>query len=347
MSSARSRGLLLIGGAALSLAITCGTLSAQGRTHAVEVPRPRRPIQLVAPAVVEPSSRLVEVDAQMQGRLLWVHKEPGAPVARGEVLAQLDASIEEATVALRRAELERASAVLSRVEAGARATERDQALADLQRAGAERDRARLELDRARSLVERGVGPRQMLDRAEVDHSVADALLKAADARARELAEGARSEVVLEARADVARAEAAFLLAEAQLERTRLRSPIDGRCIYRYREPGEVVGRPIDKVPVLTIAGNGPLRLRADVDAREIARVAVGQPVEATAPAFPGRRFTGRVVEVEHIMGRKNIRTDRPREKIDTKILEVVVELEPSEDISLPLGLEVTATFLEP
>lgn len=47
------------------------------------------------------------------------------------------------------------------------------------------------------------------------------------------------------------------------------------------------------------------------------------------------------------MGRKNIRTDRPREKVDTKILEVVVELEPSPDLTLPLGLEVTATFLEP
>lgn len=254
---ASRRWIFLSGAAALSGLLGVCALAADARPQVSVVPQPRRPIRLVAPAVVEPSSRLVEVDAQLQGRLIAVHKQPGAPVAEGEVLAELDRSLEEATVALRQADLARARAVLSRVEAGARQTERDRARAELQRVGAERDRARIEEARARSLVERGVGTQQTLDLAQADRRVAEALLAAAFTRKRELEEGARAEVVLEARADVARAEAALQLADAQLELTRLRSPIDGRCVYRYREPGEVVGRPIDKVPVLTVAGNGP------------------------------------------------------------------------------------------
>jgi HlyD family secretion protein len=36
---------------------------------------------------------------------------------------------------------------------------------------------------------------------------------------------------------------------------------------------------------------------------------------------------GKVVEVARRMGRKNVRTDDPTERIDTKILEVVLELD--------------------
>ena len=49
-----------------------------------------------------------------------------------------------------------------------------------------------------------------------------------------------------------------------------------------------------------------------MDARDIARVALGQAVEASTPSFPGETFRGRVVEVERTVGRKNFRTDRPR-----------------------------------
>ena len=84
-----------------------------------------------------------------------------------------------------------------------------------------------------------------------------------------------------------------------------------------------------------------------MDASEITRVALGQEVVASAAAFPGRELRGHVITIERVMGRKNIRTDRPREKVDTKVLEVVVELEPTDDLTLPLGLEVTAIFLEP
>jgi HlyD family secretion protein len=43
------------------------------------------------------------------------------------------------------------------------------------------------------------------------------------------------------------------------------------------------------------------------------------------------------------MGRKNIRTDDPTERIDTKILEVVIALDPAE--GLVPGLRVTS-FVE-
>jgi HlyD family secretion protein len=68
----------------------------------------------------------------------------------------------------------------------------------------------------------------------------------------------------------------------------------------------------------------------DVDERDIARVKPGATAYVTADAFGSRHFTGKVVEIGRRFGRKNIRTDDPVEKNDTKILEVVIELDSNE-----------------
>ncbi len=306
-------------------------------------PAPARAQVVSAPGIVEPASRLVELRTQVQGRLARVAKESGEEVAEGEVVAELENEVERAQVALRQAELARARAALLRAERGARREVRARARADLEKAGATLERTRLDLARAEALVQRAVQPEHTLDAARADLAAAQAARDAAAAWVDELEAGERPEVLDEARAEVARAEAALRLAEAQLERTLVRSPLDGRVVYRYREPGEVVGIPNEGPPLLTVAG-GPLRLRCDVDARDIANVTPGQPVECAVPAYPGVVFKGRVLREELTLGRKNFRTDRPRERIDTKVLEVVVELDVAPD-ALPLGLEMTATFV--
>ena len=82
-----------------------------------------------------------------------------------------------------------------------------------------------------------------------------------------------------------------------------------------------------------------IRVRVDVDERDIARARLGAPGYVTLSAFPGRRFAGKVVEVGARMGRKNIRTDDPVERLDVKILEVVLQIDEPE--GLVPGIRVT------
>ena len=60
----------------------------------------------------------------------------------------------------------------------------------------------------------------------------------------------------------------------------------------------------------------------------------------TADAYGERRFAGRVIRVGEMLGRKNVHTDDPAEKVDTKVLETLVELD--EGTRLPIGLRVDA-----
>lgn len=325
-------------------ALTATQLPQTTEARPRSIPQPiRRPV-LSAPAVVEPASKVIELRSPIQGRLRTLTKQSGDAVAKGEILAELDNDAEAAVVALRRAELLQAQANQARLEAGARTEQRDQVESELHRAEAALEAARIELNRVQTLAARGVSPGYALDAARAEFQMNRAVRNGAKARLAEVHAGSRPEVLAQARAEVMRGEAALELALAQLERTRITSPVDGTCVYRFREPGEVVGRMSDQVPLISVASGGDLRLRADVDASDVDRVWVGQPVEATAPAYAGRTFSGRVLKREPTLGRKNFRTDRPREKIDTKVLEVVILLEDTTD--LPLGLEVTVVFLE-
>jgi HlyD family secretion protein len=82
----------------------------------------------------------------------------------------------------------------------------------------------------------------------------------------------------------------------------------------------------------------------DVDETDVSKVRAGQKAYVTADAFGKQKFWGRVVRVGQQLGPKNVRTDEPTEKVDTKILETLVELDP--DVRLPDGLRVDA-FIVP
>jgi HlyD family secretion protein len=131
-------------------------------------------------------------------------------------------------------------------------------------------------------------------------------------------------------------------AKAQLERLTIRATSAGEVLQLKVRPDEYYAPGGD--PIAILGDTRRLRVRMDVDEREIARVALGANAFATSTAFPGRRFHGKVVEIGRRMGRKNVRTDDPVERIDTKILEVVFQLDDRQ--GLVPGLRVVG-YIEP
>ena len=128
-----------------------------------------------------------------------------------------------------------------------------------------------------------------------------------------------------------------------LEKTIVRSPIDGVVLRRHAKAGESVSTQFDS-PIVTLADRSAVRVRVDVDETDVARLHVGQAAYVTADAFGTRRFPGKVIRVGQLLGKKNVRTDEPTERVDQKVLETLVELEDGKD--LPLGLRVRAYLVE-
>ena len=291
------------------------------------------------PGRVEPLSEEVRVSSQLAGVLHEVLVDEGDRVTAGQVIARLDNDEYVARVAAAEADLRAREADARRVRNGARDEERQEAVAAEQEAQAVVDHNRADLARLRELAHEKVISQQELDRGEQAARVAQARLDAAQQRASLVAASAREEDQARADSAVALAHARLGEARAMLAKTTISSPIDGVVLRRHRKAGESISAEFD-APIVTVADRSRLRVRVDVDETDVARIHVGQPAYVTADAFGNRQFPGRVVRVGQILGRKNFRTDEPTERVDTKILETLLELEDGHE--LPIGLRVQA-----
>jgi HlyD family secretion protein len=149
----------------------------------------------------------------------------------------------------------------------------------------ERNAKRL-LDRAQTLAGKGIAAALTLDNATRDAEVAGA--EVAIARAQ----------VENAKATIAQRQAQLTQAEVDLERTRIRSPIDGTVISRTVDIGQTVAASLQAPELFKIAQDlRRIRIEAQVNEADVGSVAEGNPVTFTVDAYPERRFEGRVTQV--------------------------------------------------
>lgn len=296
-----------------------------------------------APGRVEAVSEEIRVSCELSGRLHSVPVEEGDRVHKGKVLAQIENDDYLARVAAAEATLAERQAELLRTLNGARSQERRAAEASMQAAKAVWETARREADRRRNLADRDMISRDEAERYQRAYQVAQAEYERSFEEFSLVDADAREEDRRRAEAAVAAAKAQLTEARAYLEKTYIRSPLDGIILRKLRHPGESVSTQFDS-PIVTLADDSSLRVRLDVDETDVGRLRVGQPAYVTAEAFGAQRFTGHLIRVGKILGRKNVRTEEPSERVDTKILETLMELDPGQ--TLPLGLRVDAYVQE-
>jgi HlyD family secretion protein len=295
-----------------------------------------------APGVVEPVGEEREIGSQVIGIIREMRIEENDEVHEGQIIAVVDNADQVARLASARAELALRQAELERVVSGARAEERREARAALTEAEASLDLARRDYNRRLPLAKSGVSPEAALDRARSALNAAEARRAIMAERLAILESGSRAEDVAAAHARVGLAEADVALAEALLDKTFIRSPVTGTVLRQDRTVGEAVTN-MPPIPIAVVGDLRGLRVRAEIDEIDVGWVAVGQRVEVTADAFPGRKFGGTVYRVSSRMGAKQVQTGRQADRVDTKVLQVLINLDAG--IRLPIGLRVDAYFL--
>jgi len=178
--------------------------------------------------------RKADVSSRMFGTLEWVGIEVGSKVKKGEVIGR----IANADIA---AQVEEAKAQLTDAER--------------------------EFERWKKIVEKGIEPKERLDKADTQLQLVKARLKQA---------------------------------EASYEYTLIRAPFDGVVVRRSAQAGENVG-PAGTVQsggsLCTLIDRGSLEMVADVNETNIAKVKTGQKAEVATEARPERKYKGEVRQV--------------------------------------------------
>ncbi len=294
---------------------------------------------VAAPGRVEALSEEIKIGSEISGKIRSLLVEEGDRVRRGQVVAVLENDDYKAAVASGEAALSEKEAQVRRVINGAREQERREAWAAVQEADAARSNARSQMERRQRLYAEGISAREEVDRTQWEFRVAEARYEAAVQHHALINDKAREEDQSKAQADVAVARARLDEARARLEKTFIRSPIDAVVLRRHLKAGESVTDSPNN-PIVTVADNSVMRVRVDVDETDVGKVRLGQRAYVSADAFAGRKFPGRVVRISRLLGKKNVRTDEPTERVDTKVLETLIQLDDGHE--LPLGLRVDA-----
>jgi multidrug resistance efflux pump len=321
------------------LAIGHPTSVASAHTDAGTGTGPDAASVIVAPGRVEPLRDPIALAFEAPGRIVAIEVDEGDTVKAGQVVARLDDRLAKAHVAGAEAALAQARAHADLAHRGPRHEDLDAAKADATAAAAEAEHRAAERVRSERLGAVGAIASSAVDTDSAAARVSLATAGAASARYQALARGTRVEQIAEANAAVAGATAELDAAKVALDQTVLKAPHDGLVLCRLAEVGTLVGT-LTPLPVVTIADVGTLELRAEIDEADVAAIKLGKPAFAIADAFGDREFPVHVTRITRELGRKSVRDDDPRAKVDTRVLEVIARFDTAPGEVLPLGLRM-------
>jgi HlyD family secretion protein len=305
---------------------------------------PPRPIWVAtAPGRVEPKGGEVRLSALASGRIAEIPVRIGDRVRSGELLVALDDDdlrarlmATDAEVALRRRD--RDQETVGNLAQARRASE--DAVASAERALINQ---RLELDRLvkqqrannASVTEEAVAAQRNAVAAAAQRVEQDR----ATHRRNQTAAGAPQPTRLETAVTAARAE--VQLAEAAWERSRLRAPLDGTILQVQARVGELAAASPEQ-PLIAMGDVSSLRVRAEVEERDLAKVRTGQAVVVRTDAYSDREFSGHVASLAQSLSAGRIVQRGPKRPNDHDTLEVMIDMEAGTPL-LP-GMRVDVLF---
>jgi multidrug resistance efflux pump len=328
--------------ALLAALIGVGSLIAlRGRAGSDELPPSTTPVytpdQIAANGVVEGAWPEVALRPEIPGAITAIYFRENQDVTKGTVLIELNNATHKQQVAVAEADVRIAKAELERLHNGER-LEKRKAVAEQKKARAAASRqAKADWERSQKSPANTVS-QEKRDLEYFRMLRAEAELAQATAEHALVEAPARSDDVAIAEGRVAAAEARLQLAQAELAKTLLRAPSNGRILRVYAEPGEMAG-PTSLQPILLLADLSKRRVRAFVEELDAPRVQVGQRAVVTVDGLADREFRGTVAVILPRMGKRTLHTDAPEEYRDLYFREVLIDMESSDELLLNLRVK--------
>jgi HlyD family secretion protein len=240
-----------------------------------------------ASGLVNPVTQ-VSVGSQVSGQIKELRVDFNSVVRQGELIARIDPETFEYRVRQSSADVDAARSAVLTAQAGVRS-----ALASLAKARVDVAQARRDLEQKKGLVAQQFIAASEVEKAQASVDMLDESVNVAQAQV----DVARAQAG-SAESNVKQREALLAQARIDLERTQIRSPVDGIVIKRSIEAGQTVAASLQAPELFVIARNlDDMQVEAAIDESDIARVKTGQKVSFTIDAFPGRSFEGQVGQV--------------------------------------------------
>lgn len=238
--------------------------------------------------VIEPSSEIVDIATHVPGIVARVFVEPGAQVAAGQPLLEIDGRDARAAITEAAARLDSARASVAAAATSLKVAESQYALY------------------------RNVNDERAVSRQEV-------------IARRGTAEDARAQLGV-AQAQVRQAQAQLTQARVELDRRTVRAPRAMQVLQVLTRAGEYAGTAGNDLVLMKLGVTQPMHVRIDVDENEIERVALGAPAIISPKGDAKQQVRATFVRAEPLIVPKRSLTNSATERVDVRVLQLIYAL---------------------
>ncbi|WP_421730185.1 HlyD family secretion protein [Brevundimonas sp.] len=263
------------------------------------------PYSAIANGKVDIEGGIIQVAARRGGIIREVLVQEGDTVSAGQILARQEDDEARLAVQSARAAVAQAQSQLSQIQVSINTAQR-------------------EYERLEKLVATNFVAAARMDEARDAIATARAQL------------GSQQAAVQTARAQLSQA-------EYDQELTVIRSPMAGRIVRRYANPGAGAST-LNVSAMFDLEPDAPRIARAEIVESDIPNVTNGQAVEITPEGDPSKIYIGTVLRRAAVFGARKLASDDPSQRSDERVVEVVVS---AGDAPLLIGQRVLVKFMKP
>ncbi|QKJ03256.1 efflux RND transporter periplasmic adaptor subunit [Yersinia mollaretii] len=214
---------------------------------------------VMATGSLKPSLQ-VNVGAQVNGQLTKLYVKQGDRVTRGQLLAEIDPTLQQNELRKTGAELESAQAQKQAAQALLR-------------------QYSLELRRQQTLIKEGSGMQSTLEKAQAQYESQVAQVRVNDAL-------------------IVQSQTAMETAKANLAFTRIMAPIDGEVLGIVTKEGQTIVSSQSAPTILVLANVDTMTVHTRISETDILKVSVGQPLWFYVVANPERRYDSQMDAIQ-------------------------------------------------
>lgn len=276
-----------------------------------------------AVGIVEAGSENIFVGSPVNRVVDKVEVDTGETVKKGDVLFRLESRDLAANLLTRRIAYENALANLKKLEALPRDEDVAIASAAFNGAKVQLEQAKSQYQRVSGLQNSGAISHEEVNRRRYAYEEAEAKLQQAQADLDKIKAGAWQPDLEIARLQVLQAKADVQTAKADIERTIIRSSIDGKVLQIKIHEGEFPPADPYRTPPMILGNTDTMHLRVSINQFDVSHYSPQASAVAFLQGNAKIEFPLRFVQVEPYFVAKQNLTNDITEKVDTRVLQVI------------------------